>query len=77
MSEGKISPRNTLTFKVLMLNLFFLYEKKKGLSVTDNHLQHSPLPLSYLLPFSVQPKQADKAADLQQEINKNSQASKE
>lgn len=60
-----------------MLNVFFLYKKKKWLSATDNNSQDSPLPLSYLLPFSVQAEQADKAADLQQEINKNSQASKE
>lgn len=39
--------------------------------------QHGRLSVSYLLPFSVQAEQADKAADLQQEINKNSQASKE
>lgn len=31
---------------------------------------------SHLLPFSVQTEQADKATDLQKEINKNSQASK-
>lgn len=34
-------------------------------------------PQSHLLSSGVQAKQADKATDLQQEINKNSQASKE
>lgn len=33
--------------------------------------------LTHLLSSGVQPEQADKAADLQQEINKNSQASKQ
>lgn len=54
-----------------------------NLTVICNTLQyrhllcHHPFPRSHLLSSGVQAKQADKATDLQQEINKNSQASKE
>lgn len=66
------------TSKVATLQLLHhSFWTSKQFKAVGGSWRRSPLSVPYLLPFGVQAEQADKAADLQQEINENGQAGKE